>query len=58
MMKFLSEQLIATVSGGLIVYVNKFFAEKGVHPLNSENDQYSELLQLFLSLDKLFKAMQ
>ena len=46
------------VGGGVMVYVNQFFPEDGVMQLKRENEQLKTLLQLFLSIEKLFKVIQ
>ena len=52
------KHVIAINAGGILAYVYKFFPERGVHELNERNKQYTDLLQLFQSVDKLFKMLQ
>lgn len=53
-----AEYLIADVSGGLLIYLRSFFPINGVHALNSANPQFHEMLQLFLSLERLWITLQ
>ena len=54
----MESKLVSNVQGGLQSYVMIFFSKDGYHELNSENDQYHDILRLFTSLDKIFPVLQ
>ena len=43
---------------GFIKYIYSFFTINGMHELNVNNNQFINLLQLFLAVEKLLKEIQ
>ena len=54
----INPQIISDVGGGVKLYLTSFFPEKGIHQLNENNDQFLDLLQLFITLDKFYNTSQ